>query len=275
MDLHQLQSLPPWEWPEDARDAVLSVLRDEGASDDDRVVAAELGGDLTIVDDELADALLSSAARADRSEAVRSRAAIALGPVLEEADGVGFDDPDGSAISERTFQAIRARLRQLYSDAAVPKEVRHRVLEASVRAPEDWHAGAVRSAYASGDEAWRLTAVFCMRFVRGFDDQILEALGSEDEDIHYQAVLAAGSSEVDGAWPHVAALLEPGRTPKPLLLAAIEAAAAIRPDEARERLEGLVDSDDEEVAAAVEEALAMADLSAAEDEDEEDGDLFR
>jgi hypothetical protein len=52
------------------------------------------------------------------------------------------------------------------------------VLEASVRAPQDWHLDAIREAYSSTDEAWSLTAVFCMRFVRGFNEQILEALES-------------------------------------------------------------------------------------------------
>ena len=42
------------------------------------------------------------------------------------------------------------------------------------------------------DEAWRLTAVFCMRFIRGFEEQILEALKSQHPDIHHEAVLAAG-----------------------------------------------------------------------------------
>jgi hypothetical protein len=45
-----------------------------------------------------------------------------------------------------------------------------------VRAPQDWHENAVGSAYASGDDTWKLTAVFCMRFVRGFDGQIVEEL---------------------------------------------------------------------------------------------------
>jgi hypothetical protein len=97
-----------------------------------------------------------------------------------------------------------------------------RILEASVRAPQSWHPAAVRAAYASDDRAWRLTGVLCMRYVRGFDAQILEALGSEDPDMHYEAVCAAGAWEVDAAWPHIAALVTSGETDKPLLLAAIE-----------------------------------------------------
>lgn len=44
----------------------------------------------------------------------------------------------------------------------VPKEVRRRVLEGSVRAPQDWHKDAITEAYAGNDELWKLTAVFAM-----------------------------------------------------------------------------------------------------------------
>lgn len=84
----------------------------------------------------------------------------------------GHSRKAGVPISERTFRRIEKSLRELYMDAQIPWEVRRRILEASVRAPQDWHESAVRSAYASGDDASKLTAVFCMRFVRGFDEQI-------------------------------------------------------------------------------------------------------
>ena len=45
--------------------------------------------------------------------------------------------------------------------------------------------------YASEDEEWKLTAVFAMNWVSGFDSQILEALKSDKDEIHYQAVCAA------------------------------------------------------------------------------------
>ncbi len=143
-----------------------------------------------------------------------------------------------------------------------------------MRAPQDWHKDAVGTAFSSDDEAWRLTGVFCMRFVRGFDAQILEALDSTNPDIHYEAVLAAGNWEVGAAWPHVAALVTSGDTDKSLLLAAIEAVASIRPHEATEILGDLADSDDEDIVAAIDEAMAMADGLSDEDEDEdEDEDL--
>jgi HEAT repeat protein len=115
-----------------------------------------------------------------------------------------------------------------------------------------------------------------MRFVNGFEREIVEALDSDDEDVFYQAVVAAGEWGVEEGWPHVTTLLESEATDKPLLLAAIEAAASIRPDEASAVLDHLLDSDDEDVVDAVEEALAMsqsladADADENEEDDEED-----
>jgi HEAT repeat protein len=149
-------------------------------------------------------------------------------------------------------------------------------LEASVRAPQEWHPDAIRAAYSSEDEAWRLTAVFCMRYVRGFDAQILEALESENPDIHYEAVCAAGNWGVEAAWPRIAALVVSGETDKPLRLAAIEAVASIRPQEAPEILEDLTDSEDEDIVEAAYEALAMAEGQSDEsDEEDEDDDAIR
>ena len=139
-----------------------------------------------------------------------------------------------------------------------------------MRAPQDWHEDAIRAAYASGDEAWRLTAVFCMGFVRGFEEQILEALDTENPDIHYEAVVAAGNWGLDAAWPQVAALVTSKKTDKPLLLAAIEAIASIRPREAVRMLDDLADSHDEDIAAAAEEAMAGTEGPSGEDDDDDD-----
>jgi hypothetical protein len=159
-------------------------------------------------------------------------------------------------------------LYRLYFDDSNPKEVRRRILEASVRAPEDWHHNAISAAYSSVDKDWMLTAVFSMRWVRGFDHQILEALKSADPEIHYQAVNAAGNWELDAAWPPIVALLNDADTPKPLLLAAIGAAASIRPQEVGEILIDLAASDDEEIAEAADEAIAMCEPTSDENEND-------
>ncbi len=255
MDLKTLKDTPPWEWPEGAGKMFLGILCDDQADESDRLLAAELAGDFTVISDELVDALLSILRSGVESEELRCQAVISLGPALEHADTDGFEDPGDVPITEQTFHGTQESLRMLCMDADVSKNVRRRILEASVHAPQDWHRDAVRAAYSSDDEDWKLTAVFSMRFVRGFDDQILEALESADPEIHYQAVCAAGNWEVDAAWTHITALVTAKETEKPLLLAAIDAVASIRPQEAGVTLVGLTGSDDEAIAEAADEAM--------------------
>lgn len=269
-----LKDTPPWEWPEGVEKLFLDTLLDDKAETPDRLLAAELAGDFTVINDTLANTLLSIVRSADESNKLRGRAAISLGPALEQAYIDGFEDPDDVPISEETFTMIQKSLHQMYTDTDVPKDVRRYILEASVRAPQDWHRDAVRAAYSSDDDAWKLTAVFCMRFIRGFEDQILEALDSGNSDIHYEAVSAAGIWEVDAAWPHIAALVASGETDKFLLLAAIDAAASIRPEEAGMILVDLTDSDDEDIVEATYEAMAMAEAHSEYDPDDEDEDEF-
>jgi hypothetical protein len=250
---------------------LLEVLRDQKAEESERLLATELAGDFTVIDDDLVDALLSILASGTASAELRSQATLSLGPLLEHSDLEGFDDPDEMPVTEETLRRAQTSLQQLFRDLTIPTLVRRRILEASVRAPEDWHPEAIRGAYANEDRDWQLTAVFCMRFVRGFNDQILDALESPDLDVHGEALLAAGNWELDAAWPHVAALVSSGHTEKPLLLAAIEALASIRPREAAAILSELGDSDDEDISEAVFEAIAMAEGALGDDEDDNYG----
>jgi hypothetical protein len=270
MDLKTLQDTPPWEWPSDAGKRFQEVLIDHRADVSDRLVAAGLAGDLIVINDELAETLTAIIRSPDEPKRLRARAAIALGPVLEQAETDGFEDPDDVPITQRTFRSIQDSLQKLHFDNSVPKEVRRRILEASVRAPESWHRDAIRAAYSSGDKGWILTAVFSMRWVRGFDDQILEALKSADTQIRYEAVEAAGNWGLAAAWSHIAAIIDDAGAPKLLLLAAIGAVASVRPAEARRILADLADSDDEEIAEAADDAIAMAE-AASDEEDDEDG----
>ena len=272
MDLKKLENIPPWEWPQDTDKMLLGVLRDDQRDESDRLLAAALAGDYTVINDELADALLSILLSGDESEAIRARAVISLGPALETVYIDGFEDPVDVLISEKTFNGIQETLRKLYMDMDLPKEVRRRILEGSVRAPQDWHKGAISEAYSSDDESWRLTAVFAMGYIRGFDTQILEALEDENEDIHYQAVCAAGNWEVDAAWPHIAGLATTASTDKWLRLAAIEAVANIRPQEAVDILIELSQSDDEDIVDTAYEAMAMSGWFPDDDFDDDNDD---
>ena len=83
MDLHDLENTPPWEWPADARNLLLLTLREESASERDRGLAAELAGDLVVMNDELAAALLAIVENPQQPPDIRAKASIALGPALE------------------------------------------------------------------------------------------------------------------------------------------------------------------------------------------------
>jgi hypothetical protein len=272
MDLKVLENLPPWEWPEGTDKMLLGILLDNQKDKSDRLLAAGLAGDYTVINDELVVALLSIVRNGEESEVIRAKAVISLGPVLETAYIDEFEEPEAVPISEETFHGIETSLREFYMDLDVPMEVRRRILEGSVRAPQEWHQEAIRDAYSSGDALWRLTAVFCMRYVRGFDTQILEALESENEEIHYEAVCAAGTWGIDAAWLHIASLATSELTDKSLRLAAIEAIASIRPHEAAETLNDLTLSHDEDIVEMAYEAMSMSGLLPDEDYDDDDWD---
>jgi hypothetical protein len=273
MNINKLKEMPPWEWPQNASTTLLELLRDDRADGSDRLLAAELAGDLTVINDELAAALLSILSDSREPDALRGQAAISLGPALEYAFTDEFDDPDETPITEPMFHKIQETLERLYTDAKIAKFVRRMILEGSVRAPEKWHKNAVRAAYRSDDEEWNLTGVFCMQFIGGFKKEILASLKSENPDIHYEAVCAAGNWEIDEAWPHIAEIITSEATEKDLLLAAIEAAAFIRPQEASEIIGPLLEADDEDISDAAYEAMAMAG-ELFEDEEEEDDKVF-
>jgi hypothetical protein len=277
MNINTLSNTPPWDWPEDAGATLKEALRNRRLAVSDRILAAELAGDLVVMDDQMAEALLSVVRDAGEPEDLRAKAAVVFGAALEQTDIEGFDDDELSEppLSEQMFDEVKETLRKIHADEREPKIVRRRALEASVRARQDWHADAVRAALSSKDEDWKLTAVFAMQWVSGFDDEIMKALESKNPDIHYQAVSAAGEQRVDAAWAHVVGLVQSKKTEKPLLLAAIEAIGGIRPVEARPLLTKLANSDDEEIAEVASEALMMAEMDFDDEDEEEDEDSPR
>ena len=277
MNVRDLLEIEPWEWPDGAGEIFLGTLTDKQADKSDRLIAAKLGGDLVAMNEHLAKALLAIVADQNESDELRAAAAIALGPVLEQGDielldEEDFDDPESVPISLETFRKLRDSLHALYADERIPKLVRRRILEVAVRAQQDWQKAAIKTAWSSGDNEWILTAVFGMRHIRGFDKEILESLKSPSLEIRCEAVQAAGNWELKEAWPYVVALVQDPKTPKPLLLAAIDAVASIRPKEAGPILVELSDSRDEDIAAAADEAMAMAEANSGEDFDEEEED---
>lgn len=290
MKLSILKDTPPWQWPPDARETLKAALRQESGKKADKITAAGLAGDLLVMDDEMADLLMGIVSDSAASDELRAMAAISLGPALEDAEIQGYDDEDplaNPAVSEGKFQQICETLQLLYADESLPKEVRRRVLEASIRSPQEWHQEAVAAAAVSEDEEWKLTAAFAMRWIPGFEDEILEMLESSNPEIYYEAIQAAGNQEVEGAWPHIISVLESPDVDKTLLIAAIEAAPYVNREEAKAALADLLDHEDEEIADAAMEAMEVTnfdpdapdddefadDFDGDEDEDEDEDDL--
>jgi hypothetical protein len=77
-------------------------------------------------------------------------------------------------------------------------------------------------------------------------------------------------SHRSGAWPHIVELVNEAHPSNPLLLVTIGALSSIRPVEARDILEDLTESGDEEIAEAVTEAMAAVEDPIGEEDDEED-----
>src|ERR1035438_2668013 len=159
MDLKTLRDTPPWEWPKNAGKMFLAILRDPHADAADRLLAAGLAGDFTVINDALAAALLSILGSAAEPPELRARAAISLGPAIEQADIEEFED--AVPIGQKMFRTIKRSLRKLFLDTGVPELVRRSILEAAVRAPQDWHSGAIRDAWSNSDLEWQRTAGFC------------------------------------------------------------------------------------------------------------------
>jgi len=275
MKITDLYELAPWEWPKERVEIILEALNDPTIDLSERLKAVEMAGDFVVINDQLAKILIAMVIDNNEEEELRSSAAIALGVALEHGYIFEFKNPDDILLSEGVFGEVTSLLRQTFSEPGVPKQVRRSVLEASVRSPQEWHRDAITNAYESDDPDWQLTAVFCMRFVKGFERQILQSLKSDNQDIFYQAIYCAGNWGIKDAWPYVAFLLEPDNDDEELLLAAIAATASIGVDmvEANECLLKLLGSDNDEVVDAVYEALAMVGIEDLEDYDmDEDGD---
>lgn len=282
-ELVLLENTEPWNWPTDAGEQLLQLLTDRETGPEERLLAVRLAGETLVMDDAIASALLALLGDGELPEDLRAQAAISLGPSLEQAEldaladvedlelpeELAHVDLEDGMLSPTILGEIKQRLRVVVEDEAAPQLVRRRALEAAVRTGEDWHEAAVRRAWDDGDAAWRLTAVFCMRFVGGFDKEILESLDSDDSELLYEAVLAAGTWAIDDAWRQVRGLLDQ-TDDRELRMAAIEAAPQIRPEEAAELLLPFVDHDDEELAELANDMIAMV---SGDFDDEDDDDI--
>lgn len=275
MSLSDLEQIPSYEWPDSAGAEIVRVITDRTAHADDRLLAAHLAQEYPGINDLMMGALSGVAGNQAESPELRSSAAIALGPAFELADldglAQGLDD-DGLPCTPEAVNSAKAALRAVFDDKNAPDEVRRSCLETLAHAPQDWHAGAVRAAYADASNDWKLTALFCMRFITGFEDEILAALTSKDEHQRLEAIGAAGEQELQMAWPHVQAILKDSQADKLFVLAALGALPMLAPSPeiVMAILELHLASADPEILEAATEVLDM--LSEDDDDDWADDD---
>ena len=147
-------------------------------------------------------------------------------------------------LTEPCVRQIQRTLRAAHDDETNPALVRRRCLEASIRAPQDWHPAAVAAAYTRNDEKWRLTGLFCMGRITGFDTQITECLKVKDPAVLVEAVRSAGLSEVPAAGPRVLELAASESTDPRVRHAAIETLATLETEGSDELLIALTESED-------------------------------
>lgn len=243
------------QWPKEARTWIRAGLADANRENRLMAVSAASG----IVDDEIADSLLQLM-RSDMDEKVVATAAISLGPALElyeeEMDfNDGPDNVDINTVSSEKCREIMRALESLYRGEDRSKLVRRRCLEAAARGPLTWQPQAVRECAKSEDSEWLTTAMFCMGYIAGFDEEILAALDSDDEDVKREALRAAGRQNLQTAGKTLAAVASDPNAAKPLRLAAIEALGTVAHLNSLDLLNELYEDEDDEIAEMAEYAL--------------------
>ena len=256
--LEFLQEIPPWEWPKGSGEIFLEVLHDEQATESDQLIAAELAGEFSVINDELVDALIAILNRSDKSEELRGTAAIARGRPLRASSWkasrtkatVLLPNPrltrSRSHCARSTWTPITCQGRCAAESSRPPcAHLRTGILMLSERRfPVMTRHGGSRPSSA------------CATFL-GSTSRFSRHSAARTRRILREAVIAAGEQVVDAAWPRVTALLNPSQTERSLLLAAIDAVASINPDLAPEVLNDLGGSEDDEIATAVFDALAL------------------
>jgi hypothetical protein len=251
-----LQNTSCWEWPDNADEIIFEVLLDEKADLSDRLIAAELAGDEFMIRDSNALTLLDIVCSEDEPLELRIQSAISLRTTFNDYLPEDLDEDDEVAVVlPDTIESIQQDFRRLYSDPSQPKALCQQILQTSVMSPEDWHQDAILEAYKSKDIDWKIAALYCMQYFEGFDNEIIACIKHENPDVRIGAIVAAGAWSLDEAWNDIAKLLKSKKTPKQIMLAAIESSASIGQDEAIPILEKLAESSDEDIADAAQEAL--------------------
>ncbi len=272
--LVQLEEFEDWQWPPHAGRLIKEALANSEAPLPDRLSAVKLGGSLVVFDDEMCDLLLAVLEERKNPEQLRASAAISLGPALATADDMNFGEFGETPLDNERYEIVQTVLHQLVDNQEEPTILRRRALEASIRSPEDWHAGSIAWAYQQDEPEWKVTAIFAMGWVRGFRKEILESLTHPNPEVSREAVRAASNWGFNEALKPLRDIAFSTRATRDERLAAIEGAANIASPEALEMLRELMEDDDEEISEVAHFALQEATLFEGFEDPFDDDDPF-
>lgn len=253
--LSNLTVIPDYEWPSDTDRFLLSVIQDEGVDYQSRLSAVELAGNLSVVNPDLVEEFRKIAENKTEEFELRISAISAMAPIFEEVikpsylETVSAIDAEEDIITiDSLTDAVKA-VKEIYFNIKEEEEIRRQALKTAVRVFDDWQIEAVRKAYAEDNVEWKSTAVFCMRYLEGFNKEILESIRSQNSEIKLNAIEAAAKHELVDAWGEVEKVIKYERANIDLLCAAIYAAPVLNPSGYRDVLVNL--PEDGEVSEAV------------------------
>jgi HEAT repeat protein len=196
--------------------------------------------------------------RDDEATEVRAAAAIALGSFVFR----GEMDELSPEWTERTQETLF----DVWSDPREDVDVRRRALEALANSSREGVDEAIQEAYASDDQRLQVSAVFAMG--KSADDRwgavVLEELESDEREIRFEATRAAGELSLEDAVPVLTELVYEDDVE--IRDAAVWSLGEIGGREVQRVLNLLADeareNEDEDLLAAVEDAIAAATLGA-------------
>ncbi|MGI6524535.1 MAG: hypothetical protein ACOX2O_04475 [Bdellovibrionota bacterium] len=232
--LKLLSTTPPWEWPMDVDKILLSIITDKNTPFSDRLRGVDLAGELSVINLELVQALQDIISSKDESYELRGAAISSIGAILEEVSSanylneITFIDSEEDLIKIEDLLEIRDLLHNIFNDTSEFDETRRRALESAVRTPEEWTKAAVEDAYKSSDVAWKVTALYCMRYLPNFKEEVLAELTSINPEMKRYAVEAVAAHKFQEAWPKLKSIILSEYSDKDLLDSAIYAAVKIK-----------------------------------------------
>jgi len=181
---------------------------------------------------------------------VRSAAATALGQFVYYGEL--------EEIPERDLHRIEEKLLAVTTDQAEAKLLRRRALEAMGFSSRPEIKPLIRAAYLLNDTEWLVTALFAMG--RSADSSwtpfVLDMLDSENDEVLYEAVRAAGELEAPKARKPILQIIKNQPEGSEVRLAGIWSLSKIGGHKVRETLEAMLEeSEDDEETDILEDAL--------------------